>query len=144
MVKNGIGQGIQGAKNFAGRAWNFTKQGISKVGHFVYENRELIGGALQAIAPLLATSRPELALAMKTGGYFLSNLNPGPVKDKLKEVSQSYNNENVGVRGSKQQSLAQQALEQKKAQRSYEERKALQLLEERKKKRKKGKVMSQL
>ena len=66
------------------------------------------------------------------------------MKDKLKEVSQSYNNENVGVRGSKQQSLAQQALEQKKAQRSYEERKALQLLEERKKKRKKGKVMSQL
>ena len=127
MIKNGIGQGIQGAKNFAGKAWDVTKQGISKVGHFVYENREHIGNALQAASPFIGAVNPALGLAAKYGGSFLSDLKPGPVKDKLKEMSQSYHNENVGVReSSAHQSSAQQSLE------------------ERKKKRKKGKVMTQL
>ena len=132
MIKNGIGQGIQGAKNFAGKAWDVTKQGISKAGHFVYDNREHIGNALQAASPFIGAINPVLGLAASTGGSFLSNLNPGPVKDKLKEVSQSYNNENVGVRGSTTQ---QPTTQHSSAQQS---------LEERKKNSKKGKIMTQL
>ena len=121
-MKNGISQGIQGAKNFAGKAWDATKQGISKAGRFVYENREHIGNALKAASPFIGAINPALGLAVNTGGSFLSNLKSGPVKDKLKSVAKSYEEGNVGVR----ESSAQQAAEL------------------RKRKTKKGKVMSQL
>ena len=121
-MKNGISQGIQGAKNFAGKAWDATKQGISKAGRFVYENREHIGNALKAASPFIGAINPALGLAANTGGSFLSNLKSGPVKDKLKSVAKSYEEGNVGVR----ESSAQQAAEL------------------RKRKTKKGKVMSQL
>ena len=121
-MKNGISQGIQSAKNFAGKAWDATKQGISKAGRFVYENREHIGNALKAASPFIGAINPALGLAVNTGGSFLSNLKSGPVKDKLKSVAKSYEEGNVGVR----ESSAQQAAEL------------------RKKKVKKGKVMSQL
>ena len=107
-MKNGISQGIQGAKNFAGRAWDATKQGISKAGHFVYENREHIGNALQAASPFIGAINPALGLAANAGGSFLSNLKSGPVKDKLKSVAKSY--EEGGVR----ESSAQQAAELRK------------------------------
>ena len=121
-MKNGISQGIQSAKNFAGKAWDATKQGISKAGRFVYENREHIGNALKAASPFIGAINPALGLAVNTGGSFLSNLKSGPVKDKLKSVAKSYEEGNVGVR----ESSAQQAAEL------------------RKRKTKKGKVMSQL
>lgn len=121
-MKNGISQGIQGAKNFAGRAWDATKQGISKAGRFVYENREHIGNALQAASPFIGAINPALGLAANAGGSFLSNLKSGPVKSKLKEVAKSYDEGNVDVRDSSAQ----------------------QSLEARKKKSKKGKVMTQL
>ena len=121
-MKNGISQGIQSAKNFAGKAWDATKQGISKAGRFVYENREHIDNALKAASPFIGAINPALGLAANTGGSFLSNLKSGPVKSKLKEVAKSYEEGNVGVR----ESSAQQAADL------------------RKKKVKKGKVMSQL
>ena len=121
-MKNGISQGIQGAKNFAGKSWDATKQGITKAGRFVYENREHIGNALKAASPFIGAINPALGLAVNTGGSFLSNLKSGPVKDKLKSVAKSYEEGNVGVR----ESSAQQAAEL------------------RKRKTKKGKVMSQL
>ena len=121
-MKNGISQGIQSAKNFAGRVWDATKQGISKAGKFVYENREHIGNALKAASPFIGAVNPALGIAANAGGSFLSNLKSGPVKEKLKSVAKSYEDNPTELR----ESSAQQAVEL------------------RKKKVKKGKVMSQL
>ena len=126
-MKNGISQGIQSAKNFASKAWDATKQGISKVGKFVYNNREHIGNALQAASPFIGAINPALGLAASSGGSFLSNLKAGPMKNKLKSVAKSYasgsaNSDEGGVR----ESSAQQAADL------------------RKRKVKKGKLMSQL
>lgn len=121
-MKNGISQGIQSAKNFACKVWDATKQGISKAGKFVYENREHIGNALKAASPFIGAVNPALGIAANAGGSFLSNLKSGPVKDKLKSVAKIYEDNPTELR----ESSAQQAVEL------------------RKKKVKKGKVMSQL
>ena len=101
--KDRISQGIQGAKRFAGNAFNTAKQGLIKAKDFIVDNSEVIGGALNAVSPFIGAINPVLGLATQSGASFLQNLKPGPVKDKLTKLA------NVTV-----ESGAQQAVERKK------------------------------
>ena len=121
--KDRISQGIQGAKRFAGNAFNTAKQGLTNAKDFIYDHREAIGGALKAASPFIGAINPALGLAASTGGSFLSNLKPGPVKDKLKKIAhESYDDDSPEARRSRDipkhnvtvQSNAQQAVERKK------------------------------
>ena len=89
--KDRISQGIQGAKRFAGNAFNTAKQGLTNAKDFVYEHRDAIGGALSAASPFIGAINPVLGLAAQSGGSFLQNLKPGPVKDKLKKIAEEDN-----------------------------------------------------
>ena len=116
--KDRISQGIQGAKRFAGNAFDTAKQGLIKAKDFVVNNREAIGGALKAASPFIGAINPALGLAAQSGASFLQNLKPGPVKEKLtkltKESKESYN-DNIPKRISVD-SGAQQAVERKQRQ----------------------------
>ena len=115
--KDKISQGIQGAKRFAGNVWETAKQGLTKAKDFVVDHREAIGGALKAVSPFIGAINPALGLAAQTGGSFLQNLKPGPVKEKLtklsKESKESYS-DNIPKRNVTIQSGAQQAVERKR------------------------------
>ena len=96
--KDKISQGVQGAKRFAGNVYNTAKQGLIKAKDFVYDNREQIGGALKAISPFITAINPALGMTAATGGSFLQNLNPGPVKEKLKKiVREPYDDEPLNI-----------------------------------------------
>ena len=112
--KDKISQGIQGAKRFAGNVFDTAKQGLTKAKDFVYNNREVIGGALKAVSPFIGTINPGLGLAASTGGSFLQNLKPGPVKDKLSKIAHESYDDNIPKRNSTIQTNAQQAVERKK------------------------------
>lgn len=121
--KDRISQGIQGAKRFAGNAFDTAKQGLTKAKDFIYDHREAIGGALKAASPFIGAINPALGLAAQSGGSFLQNLKPGPVKDKLTKLSKESYDEpygrgsqslNISKRNVTVQSNAQQAVERKK------------------------------
>ena len=112
--KDRISQGIQGAKLFAGNAFNAAKQGLTNAKDFIYDHREAIGGALKAASPFIGAINPVLGLAASTGGSFLSNLKPGPVKDKLKKIAHESYDDDVPKHNVTVQSNAQQAVERKK------------------------------
>ena len=122
--KDRISQGIQGAKRFAGNAFDTAKQGLIKAKDFVVNNREAIGGALKAASPFIGAINPALGLAAQSGASFLQNLKPGPVKNKLSKLVKESNSEAYG-RGSESldsipkrnitiDSGAQQAVERKR------------------------------
>ena len=109
-----ISQGIQGAKRFAGNAFDTAKQGLTKAKDFVVNNREAIGGALKAVSPFIGAINPALGLAAQSGGSFLQNLKPGPVKEKLTKIAkESYDDvpKRISV-----DTGAQQAVERKQRQ----------------------------
>lgn len=109
--KDKISQGIQGAKRFAGNAWETAKQGLTKAKDFIYDHREAIGGALNAAAPFIGAINPALGIAASTGGSFLQRLKPGPVKDRLKKLVDEDNGpNNITV-----DSGAQQAVDRRRA-----------------------------
>ena len=112
--KDRISQGIQGAKRFAGNAFETAKQGLTKAKDFVYNNREAIGGALKAASPFIGAISPALGLAAQSGGSFLQNLKPGPVKDKLTKIVHESYGDNIPKRNVTIQSGAQQAVERKR------------------------------
>lgn len=130
-MKNNIHQGIQGAKNFAGKVWDATKQGISKVGNFVYENREHIGNALKAASPFIGAVNPALGLAASAGGSFLSGLKSGPVKSILIDVS-------------RKAADGELTTSNKRRDENYTAESNAQEGVERKRKRKKARIMTQL
>ena len=110
-----ISQGIQGAKRFAGNAFDTAKQGLIKAKDFVVNNREAIGGALKAVSPFIGAINPALGLAAQSGGSFLQNLKPGPVKDKLTKIAKESYSDDVPKRISVD-SGAQQSVERKRGQ----------------------------
>ena len=112
--KDKISQGIQGAKRFAGNAFDTAKQGLTKAKDFVYNNREAIGGALKAASPFIGAINPALGLAAQSGGSFLQNLKPGPVKDKLAKITKESYSDDIPKRNVTVQSGAQQAVERKR------------------------------
>ena len=116
--KDRISQGIQGAKRFAGNAFDTAKQGLIKAKDFVVNNREAIGGALKAASPFIGAINPALGLAAQSGASFLQNLKPGPVKDKLtklsKESSEAYGQGSIPKRNITIDTGAQQAVDRKR------------------------------
>ena len=76
--KNKMSQGIQSAIH-----------GLTKTKDFVYNNRNAIGGALNAAAPFIGSINPALGLAATQSGTFLQKLQPGPVKDTLSKIAES-------------------------------------------------------
>ena len=123
--KDRISQGIQGAKRFAGNAFETAKQGIIKAKDFVVNNREAIGGALKAVSPFIGAINPALGLAAQSGGSFLQNLKPGPVKDKLTKIAkESYSDDvpkRISVDSGAQQAVKRKQRQIKKAKRPIQE-----------------------
>lgn len=101
--KDRISQGLQGAKRFAGNAFNF-----------VYNNSDAIGGALKAMSPYVGNINPAIGLAMQSGGTFLQNLKPGPVKEKLKKIAEDTSNGGSTSGNITMDSGAQQAVERRR------------------------------
>ena len=125
-IKGKVNQGIQGSKNFAGKAWEKTKNVASGVKDFVVNNADAIGGIVKAATPLISAYNPALGMLANTGADLLSKLKPGPVKDKLKKLSETNDSSEpsstVGKRKYTQnqkqvtvESGAQQALNRKRA-----------------------------
>ena len=111
--KDRISQGIQGAKRFAGNAFETAKQGLIKAKDFVVDNREAIGGALKAASPFIGAINPALGLAAQSGASFLQNLKPGPVKEKLTKLSKE-SSDSIPKRNITIDSGAQQAVDRKR------------------------------
>ena len=122
--KDRISQGIQGAKRFAGNAFDTAKQGLIKAKDFVVNNREAIGGALKAASPFIGAINPALGLAAQSGASFLQNLKPGPVKEKLTKIAkESYDDipKRISVDSGAQQSVERKRGQIKKAKRPTQE-----------------------
>ena len=79
---NKISQGIQGAKAIKD-AYSAASPFIGKA---LSTASPLIGKALSAASPFIGTINPALGIAAQSGGSYLQNLKPGPVKDKLTEI----------------------------------------------------------
>ena len=90
-LKNGINQGISGAKSAVSKVWDKTKQGITSAKNFVVNNRQLIGGALQAVSPFVAAMNPVVGSALAAGGTFLKDIPSGNVKEKLTDEMSKVN-----------------------------------------------------
>ena len=119
-----ISQGIQGAKRFAGNAFDTAKQGLIKAKDFVVNNREAIGGALKAASPFIGAINPALGLAAQSGASFLQNLKPGPVKEKLTKIAkESYDDipKRISVDSGAQQAVEHKRRQIKKAKRPTQE-----------------------
>ena len=119
-----ISQGIQGAKRFAGNAFDTAKQGLIKAKDFVVNNREAIGGALKAASPFIGAINPALGLAAQSGASFLQNLKPGPVKEKLTKIAkESYDDipKRISVDTGAQQAVERKQRQIKKAKRPTQE-----------------------
>ena len=112
--KDRISQGIQGAKRFAGNAFDTAKQGLTKAKDFVVNNREAIGGALKAASPFIGAINPALGLAAQSGASFLQHLKPGPVKDKLTKLTKESHDNSIPKRNITIDSGAQQAVDRKR------------------------------
>ena len=122
--KDRISQGIQGAKRFAGNAFDTAKQGLIKAKDFVVNNREAIGGALKAASPFIGAINPALGLAAQSGASFLQNLKPGPVKEKLTKIAkESYDDipKRISVDSGAQQAVEHKRRQIKKAKRPTQE-----------------------
>ena len=72
---------------FANKFKDQLSQGLLKAKDFVYNNRKQIGGALKAASPYIGAINPTLGTIASKSGSFLSNLKPGPVKDKLSKLA---------------------------------------------------------
>ena len=90
-LKNGINQGISGAKSAVSKVWDKTKQGLTSAKNFVVNNRQLIGGALQAVSPFVSAMNPVVGSALAAGGTFLKDIPSGNVKEKLTDEMSKVN-----------------------------------------------------